>query len=676
MARTFPAALALVVAVTGSPLPAAAASTLPAPQTTARTSLATSSSTDGPARTWSLPLEGVRRAAVAADPAFTHTEHDDDALAGTLAALSPASRTERFTLAAVSWEPDPSDEVTSIALRVREGGAWSDWYEVGVAASDDPKARLGSEPVIAPGADGVQARVETVSGRTPRGLRIDLVHEPERSGDARVARVARSVTTTSDETLGDAPADDVPSDDAPSDKTPTDDPATERPEPGPPKDAIAQGDEIRPEIVTRAEWGADESVVSDSGRSTKLEAVYVHHTAGSNTYTRAQSASVVRGILRYHAVTLGWPDIGYQFLVDRFGTIYEGRRGSLDELIVGAQAGGFNTNTIGVSAMGNFQAKNPADPMLESIIDVIAWQTFKWDMKPKSKVSLRTGGSTGSGTRWKPGEMTPKLARIRGHRATNYTACPGDRLNAKLPHIRTEVEYRRAVALAAYGTVPAPPARPVGVALKAKQTPVRVSKKLTVRWQPAAGAVRYELVRRNAKHGNTFKPKGGGWKVYKTTTDTKIKLKIPNGRTWMFGVRAVGPHGHRSMVRVLGQTTRPVPSKLLERSKGKKKWRKAVDQKYFRNRAYTTRKKNATITVRGAKDITQVWLIAPSGPNYGRVRVSVGGVKIRNVKMARKKYKPLRRIKVVLPRPMSGDVQITTLDKKRVRISAVALPRS
>src|SRR5690554_1195719 len=506
----------------------------------------TSAHADDPGDVWAIPLEAVPRAEASfarslAGKALSHDDHDDDAPEGTVAAASEPLETELFNVAGVSWLPD-EDVVTGVAVRVRDEGRWTEWFELGVVDTGEAEHRVASEPVIAAAGDAIQAVVETTSGKVPGDLQVNLV----RAGGPMKALTARPAAT---------------------------------------------GDELRPAIVTRAEWGADENATRDSLRSSELKAMYVHHTAGSNAYSRDQAASIVKGIHSYHVKSNGWPDIGYQFLVDRFGTIYEGRRGALDELIVGAQAGGFNTNTIGVSAMSNFQAKNPADPMLESIIDVIAWQTFKWDMKPKTKVSLRTGGSTGSGTRWRPGEMTPKLPRIRGHRATNYTACPGDRLNAKLPHIRTEVEYRRAVALAAYGTVPAPPARPVGVALKAKQTPVRVSKKLTVRWQPAAGAVRYELVRRNAKHGNTFKPKGGGWKVYKTTTDTKIKLKIPNGRTWMFGVRAVGPHGHRSMVRVLGQTTRPVPSKLLERSKGKKKWRKAVDQKYFRNRAYTTRKK-------------------------------------------------------------------------------------
>src|SRR5690606_19892344 len=98
MARILSAALALVVAVTGTALPAAAAPPLPAAQTATPTTLASPDREGGGARVWSLPLDGVPRSAVMAAPAFTRAEHDGEAPAGRLAALSPQSRTERFTI--------------------------------------------------------------------------------------------------------------------------------------------------------------------------------------------------------------------------------------------------------------------------------------------------------------------------------------------------------------------------------------------------------------------------------------------------------------------------------------------------------------------------------------------------------------------------------------------------
>src|SRR6185312_2726608 len=94
----------------------------------------------------------------------------------------------------------------------------------------------------------------------------------------------------------------------------------------------------------------------------------VHHTAGTNAYTRAQAPAIVRGIEVYHVKGNGWNDIGYNFLVDRFGNVYEGRRGGIDKNVVGAHAEGFNTGSIGVALIGNFQAATPPKPMQQALV--------------------------------------------------------------------------------------------------------------------------------------------------------------------------------------------------------------------------------------------------------------------------------------------------------------------
>ncbi len=98
-----------------------------------------------------------------------------------------------------------------------------------------------------------------------------------------------------------------------------------------------------PKVISRAGWGADESQrgLEPSSYST-FKGTCVHHTAGSNNYTESQAPGIVRGIYAYHAQTLGWGDVGYNALVDKFGNIYEGRYGGLDKNIEGAHAGGFN----------------------------------------------------------------------------------------------------------------------------------------------------------------------------------------------------------------------------------------------------------------------------------------------------------------------------------------------
>jgi uncharacterized protein with LGFP repeats len=94
---------------------------------------------------------------------------------------------------------------------------------------------------------------------------------------------------------------------------------------------VAQADDGRPVIRSRAEWGADESLRTEApSYSRTLEAVTVHHTAGSNDYTEARCPAVLRGIYAFHVKSRGWSDIGYNVLVDRFGTAWEGRAGGLD----------------------------------------------------------------------------------------------------------------------------------------------------------------------------------------------------------------------------------------------------------------------------------------------------------------------------------------------------------
>ena len=109
-----------------------------------------------------------------------------------------------------------------------------------------------------------------------------------------------------------------------------------------------------PLIITRASWRADEKIRRRKrpAYADTLRFAVVHHTAGSNSYSRAQSASIVRGIERYHVLANGWDDIGYNFLVDKYGQIFEGRWGGVDRNVVGAHAQGFNQGSVGVALIG------------------------------------------------------------------------------------------------------------------------------------------------------------------------------------------------------------------------------------------------------------------------------------------------------------------------------------
>ena len=113
---------------------------------------------------------------------------------------------------------------------------------------------------------------------------------------------------------------------------------------------------VTPPIVPRSTWGADERIRrGPPSYAPSVRFAIVHHTAGRNGYSRAEAAAIVKGIQLFHVQGNGWNDIGYNFLVDRFGTVYEGRFGGVDRNVVGAHAQGFNTGSVGVALLGTYE---------------------------------------------------------------------------------------------------------------------------------------------------------------------------------------------------------------------------------------------------------------------------------------------------------------------------------
>ncbi|HEV8572563.1 MAG TPA: N-acetylmuramoyl-L-alanine amidase [Actinomycetota bacterium] len=194
----------------------------------------------------------------------------------------------------------------------------------------------------------------------------------------------------------------------------------------------------RPDIITRAEWGADESLRRCGPYyADRLKAAYVHHTAGTNTYSRDQADNVVRGILAFHVLGRGWCDIAYNFLVDRFGRIFEGRYGGMSKPLIGGHAAGFNTGTTGVAAMGDFTSTEPSRDMVQAFKRLLAWRLDVAHLRPIGWTKLTSSG--GGTSRYGAGDIVT-LRVITGHRDTSYTACPGTRLYAKLDSIRRGAE--------------------------------------------------------------------------------------------------------------------------------------------------------------------------------------------------------------------------------------------
>jgi N-acetylmuramoyl-L-alanine amidase len=183
-----------------------------------------------------------------------------------------------------------------------------------------------------------------------------------------------------------------------------------------------------PPIVPRLSWGADESIRrGPPSYAADLRFAIVHHTAGRNDYSRAEAAAIVKGIQLFHVQGNGWNDIGYNFLVDRFGTVYEGRFGGIDRNVVGAHALGFNTGSVGIALLGTYGNTAPSVAAQNAIARLIAWRLDLAHVDPTSFLTFVSGGSERYGI-----GVPVLLSAVSGHRDTGFSECPGNALYARL----------------------------------------------------------------------------------------------------------------------------------------------------------------------------------------------------------------------------------------------------
>jgi uncharacterized protein with LGFP repeats len=200
----------------------------------------------------------------------------------------------------------------------------------------------------------------------------------------------------------------------------------------PPTAVLAPG--VPPNIISREQWGADEGMrcggpVYDDG----VRAAIVHHTAGSNDYAPEDSAAIVRAIYAYHTRTLGWCDIAYNALVDKYGQVFEGRAGGITKPVEGSHTGGFNRNTFGVTMLGDFDTVPPTPIQLRTVGRLIGWRLGMDGVDPRGSVVLTSAG--GPYTHF-PGGATPTLPTIFTHRDVGNTDCPGNAAYAAMDEIR------------------------------------------------------------------------------------------------------------------------------------------------------------------------------------------------------------------------------------------------
>ena len=296
----------------------------------------------------------------------------------------------------------PGHGSVTVGLRTStDGVTWSRWYEAPLEVVDEAgrAARAYTDPLWTGPARYVQVRARGAAGTPARltGVRV-VALDPGTGGPTGGELAARSVA-------------------------------------GPAR--AASGQPSPPAIVARADWGADEKLRADDPEYAPVKVAFVHHTASGNGYTQAEAPGIVRAIYAYHTKSLHWDDIGYNFIVDRFGTIYEGRYGGIDRGVVGAQVGGFNTGSTGISVIGTYTDAAPPDAAVSAVERILAWKLTIAGLDPRGTGVLTCGLTD----RYKKGaEVTFPV--IAGHRDANFTECPGDKLYALLPSIRDDVAQR------------------------------------------------------------------------------------------------------------------------------------------------------------------------------------------------------------------------------------------
>src|SRR4051812_11365968 len=333
-----------------------------------------------------------------------------------------------------------------VRVRVR-GGAWSAWIPLAAHGDHAPDTGTGeraSDPIWTGGSDELQLRLAA----PPRGsMRVHFVAVPaalRRSAARATARAQAAAAGGS--TVGAAPA--------------------------AARAAVAYGGASRaagraaqaggvqpgspPPIVPRDAWGAAAVPPRAAPRYGLVQAAFVHHTGTANEDAPTASPAIVLGIAKFHRDTNGWNDIGYNFLVDRYGQVFEGRAGGVDQPVIGAQAQGYNAQSTSVAQIGTYTAGGITPQAFEATAQLLGWKLSLHGVPAVGTVVLTSGG--GSDNRFAAG--TPvTVNRICGHRDGDATSCPGDALYGQLPALRA-----RTAALA--GPV-APPQQQVTLAISA-----------------------------------------------------------------------------------------------------------------------------------------------------------------------------------------------------------------
>ena len=319
----------------------------------------------------------VSPALAAAGPhVFSLPVPDAGAHAAGLWRMTPVLRApRRFDLVGLGWS---AGAVTAQVRARRAGGRWTPWTPLTSGhAPDGARAPRGTDPAFVGTADELQLRLRG----SARGLRARFV-----------------------QALGHTPA------------------------------AAHAATVSEPPIIPRSGWGGDGVIPRAAPEFGVVELAFVHHTVTAIDYAPSESAAIVLGIARYHRDYNGWNDIGYNFLVDRYGQVFEGRAGGIENAVIGAHAQGWNSYSTGVACLGTFTNVTLPDAAMDAVARLIGWKLSLHGVPVLGRVTLESLG--GADNRYRAGTNVT-FQRVSGHRDGCATSCPGNRLYGQLGALRT-----------------------------------------------------------------------------------------------------------------------------------------------------------------------------------------------------------------------------------------------
>lgn len=439
-----------------------------------------------------------------------------------LGALGPDPREVRLppgvAVAGLQWSGAPAGAGPRVRVRLRDG-RWGPWTAA-AAAGHGPDAQPApgrGEPLWVGGATSLQASCP--QGLSGVRLRYVLAAGTEGRGSASARAASLALA----------------------------------------QPVLAAGSG-QPPIIARAAWARGIQLPRVAPEYGRVELAFVHHTENPNGYGVAQVPSMLRAIFVFHRDVNGWNDIGYNFVVDLFGRVFEARAGGIDEPVVGAHAGGYNLASTGVAVLGSFTGTPISGAARSALQRLLAWKLALHGTASQGRVVVRVNPAGASYSKYRAGARV-SLPRIAGHRDADSTDCPGDALYAQLPAVRRTVarlsgdplSLTLALQAPAAPAEPAPSApapsepAPSAPAPPAAAVPVLLATLASLDGTPVAGAPIVLQSRTVARRGTEVSHTA----LAEGVTDAEGRLELPA----TFAVGAAGAVWVRALHQDQGEAT-------------------------------------------------------------------------------------------------------------------------